>query len=100
MGVEAPTAEQVDNALNNSKYQGSAYLDEVNAVKEEIHQANRQGRKPDLSDFHPTALEAAGVKVKEPKAKVEKPKEPAKKVAKKTVAKKVAKKAPAKKSGK
>lgn len=90
MGVEAPSAEAVDHANSpENKYRGSAYLDEVNAVKAELRSAELEGRKPYLKDFHPTALEAAGVKVpKPPKAKVEK--EPTKKL---PVNKKPAKKA-------
>lgn len=85
MGVNPPTGEEQD-----VKYQGSPYLDEVNAVKEEVHNANVQGRKPDVSDFHPTAVEAVNpnlLKKDKPKAKAEKA--PAKKApAKKAAAKK------------
>lgn len=53
MSVNAPT-----ETLEPVKYAGSPYLDEVNDLKEELFQAERQDREPNLDNFHPSAIEA------------------------------------------
>jgi hypothetical protein len=72
MGINPPTAEQVEAAeasrpqkqMNviepneDTRYQGGAYLDEVQLLRAEVATAKREDRKPNLKDHHPLTINA------------------------------------------
>lgn len=70
-----------DFSERRKDHNGSAYLDDVNAVKAEVARAAVENREPDLEGYPEAALGAAGVVVTK---SVPAKKAPAKKTAKKT----------------
>ncbi len=55
MTIHAPTKEQVDNI---PFYLSSPYLDEVNAVKDVVHNAQITNTQPDLKGYHDISVNA------------------------------------------